>query len=266
MKLGFIAHNHLEGIEADCRFAALHGYRGLEFNYWGDFANVTPEHIAAVATTLRSHGVQCSTLGIWGWNHISADAAERERAHAMLDRAIDYAVTLGAPVLITGGGRMVPGDLDANVAEYAKVMPRYLDRAAEKGLQVALYGFHGGSFLDTIEGYEKLWELLPNVGVKYDAANIDHAGQDYLQLLRDHAAQVYHVHIKDHLNHGGTVASQPAAGMGDIQFGKILAFLYEVDYQGYLTVEPHGPLWGREPLRSKMLALTKQHLAPYLLT
>ncbi len=53
--------------------------------------------------------------------------------------------------------------------------------------------------------------------------------------------------------------------LGDIAFGKVMAFLYEHDYRGYLSFEPHGALWGTEPLRQKMLLLTKKHLDQFLL-
>ena len=116
-----------------------------------------------------------------------------------------------------------------------------------------------------IDGYEALWEKVPNVGLKCDPANIDHAGQDYLRMLKDHGDRVYHVHLKEHLNYGGAVVSQPAVGMGDIQWGKVFAFLYEADYLGYLTVEPHGPKWSRGALHDKMLALTKKYVSQFLL-
>jgi sugar phosphate isomerase/epimerase len=83
-------------------------------------------------------------------------------------------------------------------------------------------------------------------------------------VLHRHAARIQHVHIKEHLNHGGEVVSQPAAGMGDIHWGKVMAFLYEANYQGYLTIEPHGPLWSRPPLREKMLLLTQRYMKQFL--
>ena len=60
------------------------------------------------------------------------------------------------------------------------------------------------------------------------------------------------------------IASQPAAGMGDIQWGKVMAFLYEHRYDGYLSIEPHGPIWGREPLRETMLLLTRRYIGQFL--
>ena len=265
MKLGFIAQNDLAGIEADCRFAAEHGFSGLEFNYWGGFKDLTAETVAQMRATLDRYGLECSKFGLWGWNHIASDPAERTESHKQLTRAIDFAQTMRAPILITGGGHLDGKSLDDNVTTFAEVMRPFIDRAKDAGLKVALYGFHGGSFLNSIAAFEKLWEQVPDVGIKFDPANVDHAGQDYLAVLRYHGAKIMHVHIKEHLMHEGELASQPPAGMGDIAWGKVMAFLYEANYQGYLTVEPHGPLWGREPLRRKMLLLTQRYISQFLI-
>lgn len=265
MKLGFIAHNDLQGIEDDCRFAVEHGFSGLEFNYWAGFKDLTAETVAQMRAILDRHGVACSTLGLWGWNHLSSDEAERAESQRHLDRAIVFAQTLGAPILITGAGNTGQQSIAANADAFATIMRPFIDRAAAAGVQIALYGFHGGSFLQTVAAYEQLWERVNDVGIKFDPANVDHAGEDYLAVLARHGQRIYHVHIKEHLNYGGTVASQPAAGMGDIAWGKVMAFLYENHYEGYLTIEPHGPLWGRAPLREKMLLLSKRYISQFLI-
>lgn len=265
MKLGFIAQNSLEGLARDAEFAVLQGYRGLEFNYWGAFRELEESTVTEMRAILDRHALECSSFGIWGFNHIATDPAVRQEANAQLDRAIAFAERMGAPVLIFGGGICHESDLAANVDTFVEVMTPYLERAQNAGLQVALYGFHGGGFLDSVEAYEMLWERLPGVGIKFDPANIDHAGHDYLRVLRHHSPRIGHVHIKEHATHLGELVSQPAAGMGDIHWGKVMAFLYEADYQGYLVVEPHGPLWGRSPLREKMLCLTRKYLDQFLL-
>lgn len=265
MKLGFIANNDLPGIESDCRFAVEHGFKGLEFNYWAGFKDLTAETVERMRALLDQYGVECSTFGLWGWNHLAGDEAERAESHRQLNRAIDFAQTMRAPILITGGGQLDGKSLDENVAAFAAVMRPFIDRITAAGMQLALYGFHGNSFLQTVEAYEKLWEQVKDVGIKFDPANVDHAGQDYIAVPRRHGDKIYHVHIKEHLNHAGDLASQPAAGMGDIAWGKVLAFLYEANYQGYLTIEPHGPLWGRDPLRPKMLLLTQRYISQFLL-
>lgn len=265
MRLAFIAANDLAGIEEDARFAADHGFTGLEFNYWAGFTELTAETVSQMRRILDRYGVRAASLGLWGWNHTAADAAEQRASLANLERAIQFGEMLGAEILITGGGQVPGGTLAENVAAFVDVMPPYVAKAKQAGLKVALYAVHGNSFLDGVAAYEKVWEHVPDVGVKFDPANLLHHGDDYLPMLRHHGDKIFHVHIKEHLYMGGQLVAQPAAGMGDIQWGKVMAFLYEHNYQGYLCFEPHGPLWGKPPLRSKMLLLTKQHLSQFLL-
>ncbi len=265
MKLGFIGRNDLKGIEEDAKFAAEHGFEGLEFNYWADFKELTAETVAQMRALLDRYGVRASALGMWGWNHIDPNPQTREESLAQLGRAIELAQALGAEILITGGGQIPDASLEDNVREFVKVFPPFVERAENAGLKIACYAVHGNSFFTSIEAYERVWEQIPNVGVKLDPANWKHHGDDYLTLLRDHGDHVYYVHIKEHLYLEGELASQPAAGMGDIEWGKVMAFLYEHGYDGYLSIEPHGAVWGRDPLRRTMLLLSQRHIGQFLL-
>jgi len=198
MKMAFIGENRLDGIEADAAFAAEHGFQGLEFDYWANFADLTGDTVARMREILDRHGAVCSALGLWGWNHIAPDPAERETSLAHLDRAIGFAATLGASVLITGGGDM------------------------------AMYPVHGNSFFQGIADYQRVWERGLDVGIKLDPANWLHHGTDPLPVLRDHGDRVTYVHIKEHMYMDGGLASQPAAGMGDVPWGKLRARLHRL--------------------------------------
>jgi sugar phosphate isomerase/epimerase len=271
MKVGFIGLNDLSGVEEDAKFAAKHGLAGIEYNYWhhprrSSFDHdIDAEKVAKTRAILDEHGVRAASFGLWGPNHIAPDPVERQESLARLDKAIEYAKTLGAEVLITGGGQIPNGSLEENVAEFVKVFPPYLEKAQQAGLKVALYAVHGNSFFNSIEAYERVWEYIPDVGIKLDPANIMHHGEAYLPILRDHGDRVFHVHIKEHLYLDGELASQPAAGMGDVQWGKIMAFLYEHHYDGYLIIEPHGPIWSKPPLRDKMILLSQRYIGQFLL-
>ena len=265
MKLAFIARNDLTGLEEDAAFAKEQGFVGLEFNYWQPFEELTTQTVSDMRAILVEHGVACSSFGIWGWNHISSDEAERKEALGHLERAIEFAHTLGASVLVTGGGDIPDASLDEKAAEFAKVMPPFVKKVEKAGMKMALYPVHGASFLDGIEAYEKVWEKVPQVGIKLDPANVINHGDDPLKWLALHGDRVFYVHIKEHLYLDGKLASQPAAGMGDVPWGKVMAFLYEHEYEGYLSMEPHGGIWGREPMRRKMLLLSKRYIQQFLL-
>ncbi len=264
MKFGFISRNVMPGLEQDVVFAAEHGLEGLEFNYWRPFEELTAGMVTKMRAILDKHGVRASALGLWGWNPISPDEAERAESLGHLSRAIEFAEILGAGILITGGGENKDASLEEKVAEFTRVFPPFVERAEKAGLKIALYPMHGNSFFNGLEAYERVWEKVPEVGIKFDPANISLHGDDYLVWLRKHAKRIFHVHIKEHLYMDGEVVAQPAAGMGDIHWGKVMAFLHESDYDGYLSIEPHGPIWSRAPRHHTMVLLSKRHLEQFL--
>lgn len=47
-KLSFIGDNDLASVEQDSRFAAENGFEGLEYNYWGNFADLSPDTVRAM--------------------------------------------------------------------------------------------------------------------------------------------------------------------------------------------------------------------------
>lgn len=263
-KLSFIAQGSLAGIEEDAAFCVAHGFEGLEYNYWGNFEQLDVRTVEAMAAIQERHGIRCVMLGLWGWNHLAPDPAERAKAHEMLDRAIRFAGMLRADVFTTGGGTFSE-NLAENVAEFGRVFPPFLERIGAGGMKAAFYASHGKSFFDSLGAYEAVWESFPQVSIKYDPANWRHHGDDYLAVVRRHGDKVGHLHIKEHLYHEGGLAGQPPAGMGDIKWGKVFAFLYEHHYEGPLSIEPHGPIWSRGDMRRKLLLLSQRAIAPYLI-
>lgn len=269
MKLGFIGENSMELLESDAKFAAANGFIGLEYNYWSHWAgwnDLTVDAAKQRREILERHGVRVSALGLWGWNHLAPDASVRRAAHAALDRGIELASVLGAEVIILGAGDIPKAPIEQKVNEFVRVFPPFLEKIEAAGLTPAFYALHGNSFFSSIEDYQRVWEKAPQVKIKYDPANWRHHGDDYLDIVRRFGDRIGHVHIKEHLYiNFNQLVSQPAAGMGDIAWGKVMAFLYEHNYAGYLSFEPHGPVWGRGEMRWKMLQLSRKHLSQFLL-
>lgn len=264
MKIGFIADNDLPTVEQDARFCAEHGLSGLEFNHWGALSKLEPDYMRQVRAILDKYGVECSTLGLWGHNHTSEDAAEAAAAQGELKLLVEYGKVLGAQVLITSGGNRKGQGAAANVKAFAEVFPPYIADLEAAGMKLSLYAVHGNTFTETLGDYVTLWEQFPNVGIKCDPANLHYAGWDYLGFLWQYGHRITHMHIKEHLFIGGTLAAQPAAGMGDIEWGKVFCFLHEHDYNGYLTIEPHGPKWSRGALKYKCVTLSARYISQFL--
>ena len=127
----------------------------MEFNFWEEFARVDQSYIRSIRGLLDAYGLQCASFGIWGYNHISADSDERRDAQYQRERAIEFATQLGSRVFVTGGGQ-ISDVLDENVYTFARVMRPSIDAVHERGMQYAVYGFHGG-FLANPAAYDRLW-------------------------------------------------------------------------------------------------------------
>lgn len=263
MQLGFIAHNDVRALEADCRFAASHDFTTLEFNVWHSLAHLDTHTVRDMRRALDAYGLRCSSFGLWGVNHIASDVHVRQTARIERERAIEYAAMLGASVLVLGAGE-ISHVLDENVYTFAHVMRPSIDAVASHKMHVALYGFHNG-FLTTPDACERLWSVVGDVGFSLDVAAIMQAGHDALEFVRRHGKRIRHVHIKDIMLQHGSCIAEPPAGMGDVPWGKVMALLYEAEYRGTLSIAPHGPFWSRPGQRERMLLLSKRYLSPFVL-
>ena len=181
--------------------------------------------------------------------------------HTRLDRLLQKLA-----VMHVGAGD-IPGEpLGRKVAQFIKVMPPFLSKIRKAGMTPAFYAVHGATFLDSIEAFERVWEYVPDLKMKFDPANWDYHGDDYIDVVRRYGHKIGYIHIKEHVNHKGEkAASQPPAGFGDIHWGNIFAFLYEHNYKGYLSIEPHGPIWSKAPYREKMILLSKRYVSQFML-
>lgn len=264
MRFAFIARNDLDGLEEDAAFAAAEGITGLEFNFWGPFRELEEDTVKRMRAILDRHGVRAAMLGIWGFNHLDHDPDTRAEARGQLERAIGFAGILGAELLVTGGGQVHGEPLGRQVKDFAAFFPAVIERVQAAGMRMAFYPVHGASFFDGLSAYEAVWAEVPEVMIKFDPANWHHHGDDYLEPLIRYGRKIGHVHVKEHLYHGGKLVSQPPAGMGDVRWGPIMALLHEANYDGWLSMEPHGPIWSKAPRMHDMVRLSKRHLEQFL--
>lgn len=262
MQLGFVMHNDVQAFEAECRFAARHEFTALEIQVWHTTAQLTISTVTKMRHLLDAYGLRCAALSLWGVNHLAADIELRRIAEHERTQVITYAAILGADVVVMGAGE-ASKVLDENVMTFAHVMRPSIDALASYHIPLALYGFYDG-FLDTPMAFERLWSVVGDVGIALDVASIVHAGHDYLDFVRRHGKRVRHLYVRDTLIQHGIRIAEPPAGMGDIAWGKVLGLLYEADFAGVLSIAPQGQ-WTRSGMRERMLLLSKQALAPYVL-
>jgi sugar phosphate isomerase/epimerase len=127
----------------------------------------------------------------------------------------------------------------------------------------------------------------PALGLCFDPSHLIWQGIDHVRAVRDFSERVYHAHAKDtefipegQYRYGvyGPQAEEPSnsktgffryrlPGMGVIDWPKFLDALYDIGYDGILSVEHEDPLWGwlTDAEKAKRgLVLARQVLAPLI--
>lgn len=265
MRIGFIARNDDEG---DIRFGVENGLYDLEYNYHMEFDTSFPER-ERLRGWLERYGARVSAVGCWGQDFISLDVKRREVSAERLRRTIEFAESMGAPVVMTGGGDREGDDLSAKLRDVIEVYKPLKDFAEEHNVRLCFYNCPWANCVTGPEAWDVVLPALPGVGIKFDPSHPYHAGRDPYVHLADYASYVYHFHVKEvltvggPLGKGGRVVDEPMAGMGDFDWGKFIGILYKAGYEGVLSIEPHSKTWLGE-LRHRGILAAKRYLDLFL--
>ena len=133
----------------------------------------------------------------------------------------------------------------ALVEESAARLAAMTEAAAAAGIQLVLENEHG-IVGDTVARCQRLLSAVqsPSLGFAWDPANFVHVGE--VTAVTDGWAELgprtRHVHIKDYRMATGEVLP---AGEGDGQIDILLSRLAGADYSGFLALEPHLIVAGR---------------------
>ena len=184
-----------------------------------------------------------------------------------LKTAIDYAADMECPIVVTGGSGLDGQPMDEAQDQFVEIFKPIVKEAGEKKVKIALYLGHGNSVLDVPKGTDRLLDALPEVGIKFDPANPTFRGGDWTPFVHKYGDRIFHFHIKDQILIGKELIELPPAGMGDIHWGKLMAMLYQHNYQGVMSIEPHGKLWGHQgPLRRECILMSRKHVKQFLIS
>jgi sugar phosphate isomerase/epimerase len=121
------------------------------------------------------------------------------------------------------------------------------------------------------EQWDLMFRLVPGLGLKYDPSFSLEAGRNYRAEIVKYARRIVHVHIKDErfmgretdFSHGIMRYEYTPAGTGDINWGTVIALLYEAGYPGDLALETHSLFWWNH--LEWDLRLSQRHIQQFLL-
>jgi L-ribulose-5-phosphate 3-epimerase len=232
------------------------GFEGFEIDLSEDgplTLNSSHKEIAAVRELAERSGVQLSGLATgmyWGANAVSADAAIRQRAEAILKKQIEIAGALGLDAIL-----VVPGTVGADfipnceVVAYDTAWQRASDfiraavPAAEKaGVRICVENVWNKFLLSPLEmrqfiaQFESEW-----VGAYFDVGNTLALGypEHWIKIL---GRQIGRVHLKDYRRAVGSVDGFVEILSGDVNWPAVMGALHAIGYDGWLAAEMIPPI------------------------
>jgi len=282
MKLGFFPTGLLSRLDLEemIRWGAEHGYQAFD---------VPPDREGTRALCDR-HGLQVnSTSGLYG-NPITVDDAQREGQIGLLKKAIDLASSQGIPTVSTGHRRDPSVGAEDNVRLFRLAYEPLAAYAEARAVKLVFENWpnRGQNLMITPELWDRAFNAVPSaaLGLCFDPSHLVWQGIDYLRAARDFGSRIYHAHAKDTelLPEGmyrygiyGPQTETPKGsagwwryrlpGFGVVDWPRFVDTLYQVGFDGVLSVEHEDHAWGWQTdpeLAKRGLVLAQQSLAPLL--
>ncbi|HOV37334.1 MAG TPA: sugar phosphate isomerase/epimerase family protein [Spirochaetales bacterium] len=233
------------------------GFEGIEPTFHTDFFP-SPENYHREAPLLRS---RCADLNLQvigmragriTWSTIpSQDPRERQRALEHTKRALECVKLLGGDVLL-----VVPGEIHPSIPykDHWKRVVEYGVKAGEAareiGCVIGLENVEARFPLSVLEWQGLLQEInCPEVRMYLDVGNIAWLGLGFpQQWIRTLGDQIFRIHFKDAL-WGHEVRNLLE---GDICWKEVIEALREIEYSGWISVEPEWYRWAPQRLTERL--------------
>jgi len=213
------------------RLAKASGLDAVEFWFWSN------KDIEAIEAALKQTGLSLS--GFVAEPMIAlTDRANHAEFLAGLARSVHMAQRLGAKVLIAQAGDELSNftreDQHDALVECLRAAADVLEGSGVRLGVEPLNTFidHKGYYLSsTREALNIVDEVgRPEIGIVYDLYHSYVMGEKIEDVLKDRVSRVIHAHVADH-------PGRNDPGLGEIDLGKRLAWLYASGYAGAVGLE-----------------------------
>lgn len=229
--------------------------------------------------------VQIKTM-IYCRNFLSEDAEEAAMHQEALKERIRFAGALGIDKIVcstgvtkdafAGMGFQPEKSLDACV-ELAK---RFLEEAEKYNVRLC---WENCPMMDNIATSPDMWQELfdrldsDHIGLCYDPSHLVWQMIDPYENLFRFKDKVFLVHAKDthvdreKLNRYGALQNSKwwrhrLPGLGDLDWNRIVDILYQIGYDGAITIEHEDPVWsGSEDKVKRGILKTRDHVSQFFL-
>jgi sugar phosphate isomerase/epimerase len=291
LKIGFINACLREmGFEEQLKWAQANGFGSIEIHTHPDTIKIdlvkiaeSRDEAARVNDLLAKYELTVSSL-LLGGHHLNPDPQKREASQQHLKNMIRAAEALGVEYVTTFIGRDHRLTVRDNLELVRKHWPDLLKFAEEHGRKIAIENcpmleeWPGGyNIAYSPENWEIIFEMLPSnsLGLNFDPSHLHWLGIDYIAALKKFAPKVFLTQAKDtevmqdRLNEKGILGEgwwrYRLPGLGQVDWGKFINTLYEVGYDGPLTIEHEDPVWEGSPDKvQRGLAFSRKYLSQFI--
>ena len=256
--------------ERQCRFIAETGYTGIElapFTLASRIGEVTAERRRELREQAERHGLRIVGLH---WLLAKTEGLHLTTANASVRKATaEYLIELGSACADLGGDLMVFGspqqrNLEPGMsrehayANAAEVFGAALPRIGERGVRICMEPLtpKETNFVNTCAEAMELIERVgePNFVLHQDVKAMLGAEKEPIPVLIErYAPYVGHFHVND--------TNLLGPGMGETDYGPILAALKKVKYDGWVSVEVFDYSPGPEKIARDSLQYMREVLA-----
>jgi inosose dehydratase len=232
-------HRYRGRLEHMIRVAAGAGFTGFEpeLVMLGDDWD-----LPRLEDTLQAYDVSLAALClVEPWR--SAVETPAERADA--DRVIATVAALPGAIINLC---QAPGDDRQDLRERQEnalgCLTAVARRAAEQGVHCAFHpNSPAGSIFRTRSDYEfLLGNLDESIGFTPDLGHLANGGMDPFEIVRAYRDRVDHLHVKDYAD-----GAWAATGTGTVDIPRVIGYLAETGYEGWITMEDESPQAGHDP-------------------
>ncbi|MCU6747299.1 sugar phosphate isomerase/epimerase [Faecalicatena acetigenes] len=302
MRLGFLSSIVPElSFEEVIDFAAENGFASVELACWPygkaarryagvthiDVSSLDDEKVAYIKKYVEDRNIVISGLGYYP-NPLSADPETRKVAVEHIKACIIGAKKLGVYVVNTFIGKNRTADNEQNWKEFLEVWPDIIAFADEQGVKIGIencpmYFKDEWPAGDNLACSPAFWRKMftavesDNFGLNYDPSHMAWQRMDYLKPIYEFKDKLFHFHIKDvkfyqeKYDEVGIFAPPleyhvpKLPGLGDIQWGKVIAALNDVHYKGDVIIEVEDRAY-EDTLEDRLgsILLCKQFMNQYV--
>ena len=302
MKLGFFTAILPDlSLQQVLEFAARNEFAAIEVACWPagkaerKFAGVTHIDVAGFSQTqcddikalCSKYGVGMSALSYYP-NPLDPDPAVSGHAVEHLKKVIVAAEKLGVGHTNAFVGRDWTKTVDENWPRFLTIWKAIVAFAEDHGVKIGVENcpmlftrdeWPGGKNLATTPAiWRRMFNDIPSThfGLNYDPSHFILQQMDPISPLREFKEKLFHLHAKDatiqktRLNDVGIFAfpkewHRPRIpGFGDIDWGRFIAALWEIGYDGSICIEVEDDSFGKTlEGRKKALTVARGVLDPF---